>query len=744
MSTQPNHPPRVVFGAFEFDGASGELLKNGTRLRLQGQPQRILALLLDHPGQVLTRDELQRELWNGTTFVDFEHGLNAAINKLRQTLGDSADRPRYVETLPGRGYRFIGQTRGALVKPVLEMAPLAHTETKQVETKQVVSERAWPVTRWLPWSLGAALLVALAGGYWMGVASRASSGTVKPTRFSVFPPPGYELEPASSRQAFALSPDGTRLAFAGVDVAGAAHILLRDFDTLEPRVMPDSAGSHTMFWTPDSRSLFVAVRGKLRRVPWEGAGHQVVCDSPAFLLGGAFIGPDKILLSSRPATYLVGQSGGTPETLKEAYIWPQVLPDGDHILSVRFDSKIGRYRAQVARFGDSEPPQDLIEADSRVSYAGSTQTAGAGYLLYVRAGNLLAQPFDARSLSISGEPRPVASRVYSFHGTGAADFSVSERGTLVYQSYVSRSQLTWVDREGHRTTAISPPNVNVKEARMSPDGQKIATAMYDVERGVNDIWIFDSKSGTGHRAIPGMVDAPVWSPDSKKLAFLRAGARFPELMMRGLEDSDTAEVVVPGDDFRAPTDWSRDGRFIAFENTAYTRFASEQQGDVWLVDLANNRKLVPLIHTPAHEANGVFSPDGKWIAFTSDESGQTEVYLQAFEAGDSPRVVGPRKVASRGGALSLRWRADGKELFYLSFDGHVHAVPVTLGPRLEVGMPSTLFEISNAARAAVHSFMGFDVASDGQRFAIPVVAATPGPSLVVIQNWEAALGKAAR
>jgi len=189
--------------------------------------------------------------------------------------------------------------------------------------------------------------------------------------------------------------------------------------------------------------------------------------------------------------------------------------------------------------------------------------------------------------------------------------------------------------------------------------------------------------------------------------------------------------------FQMPTDWSPDGRFIAFVNTGFPRTANETQGDVWLLDAANGWKAAPLLATKFHEANPAFSPDGRWLAFTSDESGQPELYIQAFTGGDAPRVVGERHLVSRSGAQAVRWRRDGKELFYLAFDGKVYSVSVTLSVEPRFGVPLPLFTISTEARAAIHSVMGFDVSADGQRFI--VVRALEAPSLVVVRNWETLL-----
>jgi dipeptidyl aminopeptidase/acylaminoacyl peptidase len=194
---------------------------------------------------------------------------------------------------------------------------------------------------------------------------------------------------------------------------------------------------------------------------------------------------------------------------------------------------------------------------------------------------------------------------------------------------------------------------------------------------------------------------------------------------------------MPAADFQIPTDWSADGRFVAFVNTGFPRSANETQSDVWVFDMARGRKAFPLLNTKFHEANPAFSPDGKWLAFTSNESGRAEVYVQAFRSGDAPGMVGERYLVSRAGAQAVRWRRDGKELFYLGFDGRVQAVLVRLAPNPDFGAPTALFTISTEARAVIHSVTGFDVSADGNRFVI--VRSPESPSLVVVQNWEGLL-----
>jgi Tol biopolymer transport system component/DNA-binding winged helix-turn-helix (wHTH) protein len=730
IGTQPDPACPVAFGPFEFDEVSTQLRKHGHVLRLPGQSLQILLVLVHRPGQIISRDELRQQLWGAAAFGDFEQGLNSAVNKLRQTLGDSADQPRYIETVPGRGYRFVARVHRASRRPVLGMtAPVP----LRIEPR--------PKTQWqrkLLVGTGVALVVVAGAGYWMGKRSQDVPAMPKTLTLAVQPPRGFVLEGAASRQAFALSPDGARLAFTAMDSSGEFSVFLQDFNSLEPRLVGGSSSAHTVFWSSDARTLYFTARGKLWRASLQSDAHILLADSPAFMFSGAWLNSKRILLDSFRASYVISPSGGPVERLNETYLWPQMLPDGKHALYVKWDAKAGRHRAHVLRLSDFSTSRDLMETDSRVQYSSSPVTPGSGYLLYVRGGTLLAHPFDPRALQVTGEPMAVASKVYFFAKTGAADFSVSG-SALAYQSLTSRSQLVWVDRTGHEVGMIGPADINVKSARLSPDGQWLATAIYDAERGGQDLWIFDVKTNLGRRltAEAALRDAPVWSPDSKRLAFLcQTDGDPPKIHVRGLGAQD-AEQVMPAADFQMPTDWSPDGRFVAYMNTGFPRTANETQSDVWLLDLHRGGKSAPLLNTRFHEANAVFSPDGKWLAFTSDESGRPELYVQALELGDVPSLTGERFLASRGGALAVRWRRDGKELFYLGFDGRVEGVSVRLSLRPEFGPARPLFTIGTEARGAIHSILGFDVSLDGRRFVI--AKALESPSIVVTQNWEALL-----
>ena len=737
MLPQSARTPKLGFGPFEYDLASGELWKHGSRVKIPSQPRQVLEALLERPGELVAREDLRERLWPGATAGDFEHGLNAAVNKLRQALGDSADQPRYVETLAGRrGYQFIAPVLRAPVNaPVREMpAPAA----LRIERSPRMPS-AWLMLA----AAGGLALIAISGAvYWF--TSRSPVPAIPDVvRFSVHPPAGFALEGAASRQSLALSPDGTKLAFTAMDTSGAFSLFVRDFKSLEPRKIPGTEGAHTMFWPPDGRSLYFMAKGKLWRAQLEGDAHVLLAESPPFMYSGAWLSPQQLFVSAMTASYTVGASGGDLQEIHNTCWWPQSLPDGQHLLCLMPEKRgvsTSLRRVRIVRSSDFAVVKDLFPSDTRVQFIASTVNTAKGYLLYVRAGVLLAQPFDPRSWELLGDAMPVARSVYQF-GTGAADFSVAERGVIAYQSVVSRAHLAWVDRAGREVETIGPDKVNVKAARLSPDGRWAAAGLYDLENAGQDLWIFDLERNTERRLSPNpaLRDAAVWSPDSKKLAFLFAARDEGDgIFVRGLGELDVEEPTVPAG-FQIPLDWSPDGRFIAFMNVGLPRFASEQQSDISLIDLAHGKKIVPLLNSRFHESWGAFSPDGKWFAFTSNESGTSEVYVQAFRAGAEPGLTGPRYRASKDGAATIRWRRDGRELYFVDHAGVVRAVPVKLGPQPEFGPAVALFTISTEARAAIHSLPGFDVSANGSRFVIPVVSAAEGPSIVVIQNWEGLL-----
>ncbi len=734
MLAQHSRSSKLAFGPFEFDPESGELFRHGSRVRLALQPGTVLDALVDRPGELVTREDLRNRLWPGVTSGDFDHGLNAAVNKLRQTLGDVANQPRYVETLPGVGYRFVSPVY-PVGGAVLELVP---TPVKSLQGPRLSQQRFPQWTAAL-----AALLVILAAGLWTALHKSPRPLAVRPTQLVILPPKGYYLEGGGTRQSFELSPDGERIAFTAKDSSGAFRLFLRDFSELESRPVADGEGAYSVVWTPDGQMLLFTAKGKLRRIAVNAAASQVLSDAIPYFSSAIPFGPDRMLVSNHRNSGVIASSGGILQPIDRLYPWAQMLPGGREFLYTINDPQLDSLQARIAAVGGTDPGVEVVQADSRVQYIGSLRSDG-GYLVYLRSGTLLAQPFDLARRHVTGQPRAITRHVPSFGPTGAADFSVSERGVLAYQTYVKRSQFIWVDRSGKRLSSASPDNINASFVRLSPDGRWLAAVPFDIERGVPEIWLFDAVSGAGRKAVfgPGIRHIPVWSPDSRRLVYVIDDHFWPRLGLSSI-DGTLDQESLPNTGFMSPTDWSPDGRFILYNNSALPEITQGFSSDVFAIDMARNHKVIPILNTPYHEANAVFSPDGKWLAFLSNESGQAEIYMQALDRGnDSLRVIGERFLISRQGAQCIRWRRNGRELYYLGLDGTVYDVALAIDAgRVRAAQPQSLFTIDTEALSTMHGVPSFDVAADGSRFVIPSM--TPGESsaLVVLQDWESLVTK---
>ena len=733
MFPQPSRPPKLAFGPFEFDRTSVELRKHGYKVRLPSQPGQVLNALVERPGDLVAREDLRQRLWPGVAVGDFEHGLNTAVNKLRQALGDAASQPRYVETLPGLGYRFVAPVYPVGSK-VLELVPPA-----------AISESAPAPSRrkYYHWSVAvAAVLILAAAASWPAL-QRSPAPSVKATQFLVTPPKGYYFEGGGVRQSFALSPDGSRIAFTAKAGTGGFTLFLRDFSERESRPVADGEGAYSVVWAEDGRTLLFTAKGKLRRIAINAAASQVLTGAVPYFSSAISFGPERLLVSNHRNSGVIPSSGGTLTPIDPPYPWAQLLPGGREFLYTIDDPHLGSLRARIATTGRNDPGTEVVQADSRVQYTGSIHS-DSGYLIYLREGTLLAQPFDLARHHVTAEPKAIARRVSSFGPTGSADFSVSRSGVLAYQTYSSRSQFIWVDRTGKRLSSASPADMNASYVRLSPDGRWLAIVPFDVDRGVPEIWLYDTANGAGRKVVFGAAIShlPVWSPDSRRLVYISDHHSWPRLALCSLDGTPDKETL-PDTGFMAPTDWSPDGRFILYNNSALPAITHDFPSDVFAIDMAHNRKVIPLLNTPFYENNAVFSPDGKWLAFLSDESGQAEIYMQALDHGnDSLRVIGERFLISRQGAQCLRWRKDGKELYYLGSDGRVYAVPLRFrSTGVHAGQPEVLFTIDAEARSTIHSVVSFDVSADGSRFVIPSVAPGESSALVVLQDWESLVAK---
>jgi len=720
LSTQFTHRPRLAFGPFEFDPSSGELRKHRSLIRLQGQPLRILSVLIGHPGELVGRLELQRQLWPGVANGDFEHGLNAAVNKLRQALNDSADQPRYIETIAGQGYRFIAPLQTPNQRPHLELVPSQHNPARQVPN-------------WVYALVGA--ITILIAGIWAGTRLKPINAALETIQFEVAPPPGYFIEPAGIRQTLALSPDGNFLAYSAMDRNGEYHILLRDFRQLQSELVPESQGARSAFWSPTGNSLYFPSRGKLRRFQPGSNAAVPVNDAIPVLTKGALLPDGRILISSNQQSAYAPANGASLEPIEQIFSWPQMIPGTQLLLYSSHLDRSFRWQARIADSGSPTKSQAVGDFDSHVEYTNSIRGSG-GYLMSVSQGTLTAQPFDMANRRNTGQSLALLRHLPFFPNSGAADFSVSASGVLAYLPLLSRTQFFWVDRQGNKLAPASPPGLAAKFASTSPDGRHVAVSIYQEESGQGELWIFDAKTARGRKLDLSRANhhVPLWSPDSQRLVYLKAMYSTPKLAIVSIE-AGAKEIALPEAGFMVPTCWSSDGRYILFHNTGVPLSPADGSSDIFLMDTANNNSIRPFIKTPFHETNGVLSPDMSRVAFLSNESGKPELFIQAVESLPYLHPVGNRTVVSVGVAFNLRWRRDGKELFYQSDNGTIFSVLMGSG----IGTPKPLFTIAPEATAAIHSIVAFDISPDGQRFLIPIVNGNASPPIVVIRNWESAL-----
>jgi Tol biopolymer transport system component/DNA-binding winged helix-turn-helix (wHTH) protein len=720
----PSRSGVITFGSFQLDPETGSLEKHGVRLRLPRQPARILKILAQRAGEVVTREELRAELWGSDTFVDFEQGLNAAINKLRQMLGDSAEKPRFIETLPGQGYRFVAAVRVEAPAPTRDPMPAVQASPQPPKMQR------WPLFV----ACAGASLGFLAAGLFLARREPPPHLSL-PAKFVISPPNGSVFQPAGERQTLAVSPDGSRLAFATIGDDGLSRLWIRPLTSLDAQEAPAARGAQTLFWSPTGDALYFSVDRSLRRITDPGSPYQVISDLPRRVPPlGAWTRSDQILLSYRQLTAVVPAGGGRAAELRDSYLWPQVLPDGKGLLYLAYDKRVERFRLRAGRFGEPQSAKDIIETDSRVTWVASTQTPGTSYLLYVSGGSLLAQPFDVKRLQVTGDAVPLAGNLHAFQPTAAADFSVSTNGVLVYQPLRSNARVAWVDRAGRELERVGPEGQSLVYVRASPDGHRVAASVYNPEKGAAEIWMYDTRSKVNRVVVPGpgIVDKPVWSPDGTRLLYSRALGAGPKLYVRGLGEQDREEALPAAADLQLPSDWSRDDRFALFHSENVT------DGDVGVLDW-QTRKMTWILQSPANETGAVFSPGGDRVAFVSNESGRSEVYVQAFDSRERPHLTGDRLRISTDGAVLVRWRADGREICYMGVDGVLYGVPVSTHPQFRAGAPAPLFRIPVAARAALATAFGFDVSADGRKFLLPVVQEPTTSHLVVMLGWESLL-----
>ena len=545
------------------------------------------------------------------------------------------------------------------------------------------------------------------------------------SRLEVNLPPGQQLAGLENGPAVALSPDGTHFAYVARQ-GGTQQLYLRAMDNLESKPIPSTEGAVNPFFSPDGQWVGFFAGGKLKKVSVSG-GAAITLGDAVEPRGASWSSQGTIAFAPTSTATLeeVSEAGGSPQPLTRlerganSHRWPEFLPGGKAVLFATGGAANILANAQVAvqSVGTGER-RNLVQGGMNPRYAPS------GQLVYAQGGNLLAVPFDPQRLTTTGTPVPVVEGVLQTPVSGAAQYSISSTGSLVYvpgSIQGAQSRLVWVNRNGEEQPLAAPARV-YQFPRLSPDGRRVALGIAEQE---TQLWQYDLSRETLTRfTFWGSVNQNAsWTPDGKRIAFTsnKEGPMNPFWQLAdgsgGLERLTTSKYV------NVPMSWSPDGQLLAFtEQTPTTGY------DIWVLRLSD-RKAQPFLQTQFNESAPRFSPDGRWLAYVSNESGRFEIYVQPY-----PGPGGKWQISTEGGGEPV-WNHNGRELFYRSGD-KMMAVDIATQPAFTVGKPRMLFK--GPYLPTPLTAVNYDVSPDGQRFLMlkPSEQAQAGPTQInVVLNW---------
>ena len=598
------------------------------------------------------------------------------------------------------------------------------SESSDIRDRVASVAQAKGTRPWLPWLLLCAFVVIAALGaiWWRN--SRPSEPTM------------YFRGPMSfSARDMAVSPNGHTIAATGYkESARKSVIWIYELGSQDAKPLVGTEGASFPFWSADGKSLGFFADGKLKKLDLDGGPVQALSDAPSGR-GGTWNRDGVILFTPSgqlgAGLYRISASGGTPTPVsspdasrgESSQRWPMFLPDGKHFLYMSFNVSIQRdSNAIFVGSLDSKEKRFITKATANAAYA------APGYLLFYRDKTLLAQRFDPGEFELRGEPVPILPDIQYLARVGRVGFSATDSGLLVAQNSgaVTFSQLIWFDRKGNQIGTVGKPDL-YSNVSLAPDGKSVALDKTDSANQNTDVWIYELQ-GEGAKRItfdPAIDAMAIWSPDGSRLVFSSSRQNDFNLYMKAADGAQEEKPIQHADADEYPSDWSRDGRYILFNRGP----------EIWFLTLPE-MKSAPFLKTSSTVKNGRFSPDGKWVAYASNETGKWEVYVTSF-----PAAQGKWQVSS-GGGEQPRWRGDGKELFYISSDGKVMSEPVTEGANFDVGAPVPLFQANPRETVATSELLFYDVSKDGQRFLINTeVKQTEVEPMTVVLNWAAKLNK---
>jgi Tol biopolymer transport system component len=522
-----------------------------------------------------------------------------------------------------------------------------------------------------------------------------------------------------------VSPDGKRFVFRGTNPDGNTQLWMRALDSPAMQPMAGTERAGLPFWSPDSRFVAFYSQGKLKKMDASGGPAQVLCDAPNFPIGGTWNG-DGIILFGSEAHVLsrVSADGGEVKPVHQLdmarheteQVWPQFLPDGKHFLYSSHSTDAGKAGIYLGSL-DSQETHLLISAESNARYA------PPGFLIYSRQDTLVAQRFDPKQLRVTGDAFSIAERVGAMSFLPGLMYSVSENGVAVYRNAPSDTvQLAWYNRAGKRLGPVGEPGA-YGIIVLSPDEKRLAMERLDPQLRTHDLWTLELATGILSRQTFHPTDDtdPVWSPDGRELVFT-SNPKTTDDLYRKVVGGGEEQVLFESRNQKYPKFWLSDGRSIIFIGPTGKAF--------YQLPLTGDRKPVPLLASEFDKDNPHVSPDGRWVAYNSIESGRWEVYAAAF-----PTFADKRQVSVNGGCQP-QWRKDGKELFYLTLEGQLMAAELKAGKILQTGVPQVLFQ-TPAIVSPINS--QYCVMADGKRFIFREPVGEANAPITVVLNWKAGL-----
>ncbi|HXI02121.1 MAG TPA: protein kinase [Candidatus Saccharimonadales bacterium] len=585
----------------------------------------------------------------------------------------------------------------------------------------------------LAWGLAAVLAVATVA---LGAAFLLAPREVpRALRATIEPPPDQTLVPFD-QFGLALSPDGRSLAFVAMGADGKRRIWVRELSSMSARAIPETEGGWYPFWSPDGQSLGFFSGAKLKAVDLRGGSPRVLADAPSGR-GGTWSREGVILFAPNITSEIdkVPAEGGSVEPVTKldlqsetTHRWPVFLPDGKHFVFVSRGKKGGQIEVGRLMLGSLDSPETsvLIDDSSNALYV------EPGYLIYGRSANLYARRFDARSLSLPGEPVLIVKEKLSYwEAKNFVPFAASDSGALVYLPETTRtSQMRWYDPQGRPLETLGSPGY-YDNPRISPDGRKIAFVQAESSQSLSDIWIRDLEFDRTFRLTQqsGVYGGPVWAPDSDRIAFVCQPKGISDICVTSVSGGGEIQVLRESDTWKSTGSWLPDGSgFLFGRQDPATNF------DIMLLPAGGKGEPEPLVHTPFEENSAQCSPDGQRMAYTSNQTGRIEVYVRSLKG------AGQWQISTDGGQQP-RWRADGKELFYAATDGSLMSVPIQTVPVFRPGTPVRLFALPARPDIRASDLLApifEDVTPDGKRFLLNVpTTSLSGVSFHAVFNWTA-------